>query len=182
MCATQPWSNGRIGTYGFSYPGVNHLLAAAERPPHLVATMPGFYLSGMYEGFTHLGGTFGLAAVLDWAMILAGDVAARTHNEALLAQLRELSQCGGNWHPTQSLRELPFLVEPPVMPFLRDYLEHPCHDEYWRKWETGPRIARIGMPCLHVSGWYDTFCHPVGLRLGAALMAAQARMREPEGA
>ncbi len=156
-CAAQPWSNGRIGTYGFSYPGINQLLAAAERPPHLVATMPGFYFSGMYEGFTHIGGTFGLAAVLDWALILAGDVAARTRDEVLAAQLRKLSGCGGNWHPTQSLRELPVLVEPPIMPFLRDYLDHPSHDDYWREGAIGPRVSRIAVPCLHISGWYDTF-------------------------
>ena len=34
-CAAQPWCNGRVGSFGFSIPGVNQLLAAALKPPHL---------------------------------------------------------------------------------------------------------------------------------------------------
>ena len=38
--AAQPWSDGRIGTYGLSYPGAVQWLAALEQPPHLVAMAP----------------------------------------------------------------------------------------------------------------------------------------------
>ena len=76
-CAAQPWCNGRVGSFGFSISGVNQLLAAALRPPHLAAAVPGFYPGGMYESFTHVGGTFGLAAVMDWALIIAGEAAQR---------------------------------------------------------------------------------------------------------
>src|SRR4029434_9685188 len=31
----QSWSNGRIGTFGLSYPGAVQWLAAIESPPHL---------------------------------------------------------------------------------------------------------------------------------------------------
>src|SRR5579884_3934282 len=36
-CAAQPWSNGRIGTQGSSYPGRIQWLAALQQPPHLRA-------------------------------------------------------------------------------------------------------------------------------------------------
>ena len=36
-CATQPWSDGTIGTFGASYLGCDQWLAAVERPPHLRA-------------------------------------------------------------------------------------------------------------------------------------------------
>jgi putative CocE/NonD family hydrolase len=34
-CATQPWSNGKIGTMGSSYLGYDQWLAALQQPPHL---------------------------------------------------------------------------------------------------------------------------------------------------
>lgn len=36
----RPWSDGRVGTYGISYAGINQLLTAAQRPPALKATFP----------------------------------------------------------------------------------------------------------------------------------------------
>src|SRR4051794_17119593 len=35
--ATQPWSNGRVGMFGYSYSGFNSLQAACTRPPGLRA-------------------------------------------------------------------------------------------------------------------------------------------------
>ena len=34
--AAQAWSNGKVGTFGLSYPGAVQWLAAMEQPPHLV--------------------------------------------------------------------------------------------------------------------------------------------------
>src|ERR1700679_243758 len=33
--AKQPWSNGKVGTFGLSYPGAVQWLAGVESPPHL---------------------------------------------------------------------------------------------------------------------------------------------------
>ena len=41
----QPWSNGRVGTFGLSYPGAVQWLAAAESPPHLQAMVPAMTFS-----------------------------------------------------------------------------------------------------------------------------------------
>jgi uncharacterized protein len=38
--ATQPWANGRLCMLGYSYLGSVQLLAARERPPHLVCIAP----------------------------------------------------------------------------------------------------------------------------------------------
>src|SRR5882762_7240763 len=57
--AAQPWSNGKVGTFGLSYPGAVQWLAAMESPPHLVSIFPAmtfdtgrhfFYFGG---GFNH---------------------------------------------------------------------------------------------------------------------------------
>ena len=106
-CAAQPWCNGRVGSFGFSIPGVNQLLAAALKPPHLAACVPGFYPGGMYEGFTHVGGTFGLAAVMDWALILAGEAARRRGDAEVLGAIGAAQAACGRWPAALSLRTSP---------------------------------------------------------------------------
>jgi putative CocE/NonD family hydrolase len=39
--ARQPWSNGRVVLYGYSYSAITSLLGAALRPPHLTAVIVG---------------------------------------------------------------------------------------------------------------------------------------------
>ena len=170
-CAAQPWCDGRVGSFGFSIPGVNQLLAASLQPPHLAAMVPGFYPGGMYEGFTHVGGTFGLAAVMDWALILAGDAARRRGDAQVLGAIGAAQASGGRWPAALSLRDIPFLETPELLPFLKDYVDHPALDAYWEEWELGPRLARIDVPCLHVSGWYDSFI-PQTIAAYEALSAA----------
>jgi predicted acyl esterase len=44
--AAQPWSNGKVGMYGHSYPAWTQMMAAAARPPALKALVP---TSGVYD-------------------------------------------------------------------------------------------------------------------------------------
>ena len=74
----------------------------------------------------------------------------------LLDDIRNAAGCGGP-PPTLALKDMPFLMKPDLMPFLRDYLEHPAFGAYWQEFELGHRLGQISMPCLHLSGWYDTF-------------------------
>ena len=155
-CAAQSWCSGKVASFGFSLPGLNQLLAAAEKPAALVTAIPGFYPQGMYDGLTHVGGAFGLAAVLNWAILLAPDAARKAGRPELLNDIRNASGCGGP-PPTLALKDMPFLVKPNLMPFLRDYLEHPAYGPYWQEFELGNRLSQISVPCLHLSGWYDSF-------------------------
>ena len=57
--ARQPWSTGKVGTYGCSYLGENQMQLAAERNPHHAAAIPqagggsrryfGIYLDGAFK-------------------------------------------------------------------------------------------------------------------------------------
>jgi predicted acyl esterase len=42
---TQPWSNGSVGMYSWSWPGMAQLWTAATRPPHLKAIAPGHVIA-----------------------------------------------------------------------------------------------------------------------------------------
>ena len=85
--AALPGADGRVATYGFSYPGATQLLAATERPPSLVAICPGMTSSQYYEGWTYNGGAFALAFAANWAAVLAYDDARRLGDEETMAAL-----------------------------------------------------------------------------------------------
>lgn len=56
--AAQPWSNGRCGTTGVSYPGGNAELAVRLRNPHLKASAPMFSYYDVYEHLSMPGGLY----------------------------------------------------------------------------------------------------------------------------
>jgi putative CocE/NonD family hydrolase len=58
--AQQPWSNGRVGTFGLSYPGAVQWLAAVENPPHLQAMVPAMTFSTP-QNFFYSGGIWDLS-------------------------------------------------------------------------------------------------------------------------
>lgn len=156
-CAGLPYANGRVGTYGFSHPGITQLLTAAERPPHLAATCPAFCPAGMYEGWAYVGGAFSLAFMESWAVQVAADIARRRGDRAAEVQLRAADLAIEQWYPRLPLKEFAPLKEAGVNSHFFDYLEHPAHDDFWQEWELTPRYQNIETPCLHMGGWYDTF-------------------------
>jgi putative CocE/NonD family hydrolase len=155
--ARQRWCDGRVGTYGFSYPGATQLLAAAERPPHLAAMAPGMTGSSYHEGWTYRGGALQLAFVLSWAALLGRDQAVRAGDgDAALrldAALADASALYGHLPVARAMagdldRHAPFLAE---------WLAHPDYDDYWRATAPKERYDAVGVPALHVAGWYDVF-------------------------
>ena len=64
--ASQPWSNGRIGMVGSSYEGTNQLMAAAKKPPHLIAIMPAMAMFDIYD-LAYPGGIFRYDLVKTWS-------------------------------------------------------------------------------------------------------------------
>lgn len=66
--ASQPWSDGKIGTIGLSYYGVTQWQAALQSPQALLAMAPGVTTADYYESWTYQGGAFQLGFILNWAL------------------------------------------------------------------------------------------------------------------
>jgi uncharacterized protein len=151
-----PGSNGRVGMYGFSYPGLIQLLAAAEQPPSLVTICPAFTGAQAYEGWTWNQGAFALSFAAPWAAFLALDTARRAGDEDGLTEL--LTALGG---AHDLYWALPFDAWPPALerhaPYFSQWLDHPRYDDYWRRFSVDEDYGRVRVPALHVGGWYDTF-------------------------
>ena len=149
-------ANGRVGMYGFSYPGATQLLAAAARPPSLAAIAPGFTSPQFYDGWTYFGGALSLASVAGWASFLAVESARRRGDEAAHAGL--LGALGGAPALYWKLPLRDYLLAARLdAPYFREWLEHSSYDDYWRATAVDEDFSRIGVPALHTGGWYDIF-------------------------
>jgi len=180
--ATLPECNGKVGMFGFSYVGATQLLPATLRPPHLVALAPAFTSDNYYEGWTYQSGAFNLAFALSWAVSLAPDTARKRGLDGLEASLTATFGSAPTWYWFLPLRDFPALREEGVGPYYYDWLDHPTDDAYWRQWSVAERSAAIGVPCLHIGGWYDVFLEGTlrnfsRLRAGAASPQARRGQR-----
>ncbi|HTO59463.1 MAG TPA: CocE/NonD family hydrolase, partial [Pseudomonadales bacterium] len=66
FAAAQPWSNGNVGMYGWSWGGMSQIATAPHRPPHLKAIAPGMVLGDQRLDNTAPGGVTGYAMVHGW--------------------------------------------------------------------------------------------------------------------
>jgi len=153
-CATLPGSDGQVATYGFSYPGLNQMLAAQTGPPALRAIAPAFTGGSPYSEWFYVQGAFSLAFATGWANFLALDKAARRGDDETLAAY---AGALGNAHALYWV--LPLTAHPALTgadaAFYQDWLAHPTFDDYWKAFEVD--YSRIGLPGLHVGGWWDVF-------------------------
>lgn len=160
--ARQPWSNGRLGTYGLSYPGAVQWLAALERPPHLQAMVPAMTFSTPRR-FFYFNGVFDLS----WLPWIHNSIAPdsrlrqdlpgpRTGDQARAVWSRE----GDRMRRFLPLLELPDLQE--VAPYYYDWLRHPPTDPWWNWAELRGKYDRIEAAVLNLSGWYDEAYGPEG--------------------
>ncbi len=136
--AELPFANGDVATYGFSYQGVNQLLAATRRPPALRAIAAMQCSADPYEGWSYQGGCRQWQFVTTWAAQLCG-------------------QEPGVAPPPVDLTALPISdalgSTPP--PWYREWLEHDTSDDYWTALR--PDLSAIDVPVFSVGGWFDTF-------------------------
>lgn len=165
-------ANGKVGMYGFSYPGATQLLAAAEQPPSLAAIAPGFTSAQFYDGWTYRNGAFSLASMAGWASFLALESARRRGDDAAHAGLLGALGAAPALYWTLPLRDYLSLLDVDA-PYFRDWLEHPAYDEYWQATAVDEDFSRVSVPALHLGGWYDTF-HASTVRNFAGIRAAHA--------
>ncbi len=62
----QPWSNGKVGIHGYSWPGLMGFLIATTRPPSLKAVCIGGLFSDCYRDIGYVGGIRNYGFPIDW--------------------------------------------------------------------------------------------------------------------
>lgn len=160
--AAQPWSNGKIGTFGLSYPGAVQWLAAVERPPHLKAMVPAMTFATP-QLFVYFNGVFDLS----WLPWIHNSIAPDTRVRKGLAGPQTHEEAQEEWsREHQRMRShLPLLTLPDfkeVAPYYYDWLRHPPTDEWWDWGVLSHQYNRVDAAVLNLSGWYDEAYGPDG--------------------
>jgi putative CocE/NonD family hydrolase len=152
--AQLPGADGSLATYGFSYAGLNQLLAAQRQPHGLAGMCPAFTAGRPYDEWLYRQGAFSLAFAAAWSTFLAVDVAARRGDDAALGALAAAFGGLPGLYWVLPLDTFPGFARSDA-PFYFDWLAHPTNDDYWRSFEVD--FASIEVPGFHVAGWWDIF-------------------------
>ncbi len=166
-CASQPWSDGNVGTIGSSYPGCIQWLAALQHPPHLRAMVVRVTPS---DPFVEMPTGLPSPMHLCWLHYVSGRV----------NQLMEAV----DWE--RVYEHLPLITMDERAgrrnPRWRANIEHAQFDDYWSALCYQDKFAQVDVPVLHISGWYDdeqigTPLNYIGMTMRGATPAARNSQR-----
>jgi putative CocE/NonD family hydrolase len=150
--AAQAWSDGRVGTYGLSYPGAVQWLAAMEQPPHLVAMAPAMTFSSPRR-FFYMNGIFD-RSWLPWIyQYVAPDARRRLGMPVGGDAEQSWRAVADEYQSFLPLRDLPWLRK--EAPYYFEWLAHPPEDPWWDWAELRGRYDRVSAAVLNLSGWHD---------------------------
>jgi putative CocE/NonD family hydrolase len=149
--ARQPWSNGKVGMIGGSYSGFTAWAAVKRRHPALAAiavsaaAIPG-------QGLPMQNNVF-VTDNYAWPFYVTHN---KTLDEALYADNARWNRFPREWFASgRPYREID-AVEGTPNPWLQRWLQHPDFDRYWQGMTAyGNDFARIGIPALTITGYYD---------------------------
>ena len=142
--ARQPWSNGHIGMFGDSFPGITQPGVAALRPEGLDAIAPWQIIDDPYRDVAYPGGLANGEFGIFWGLF--NQPFASTMAAAGGAQAGD-PQCG--------LSAAGQAVSNPSTNITVAALQHPYIDSYWSAKTIGDRARKIDVPALGCTSWQD---------------------------
>jgi uncharacterized protein len=161
--ARQPWSIGKVGTFGGSYLAQVQNALAVLRPPHLAAMFAMVGTSNYFDDGAYRGGAFTLLHNLVYPLILASTSPEATADRALkTAMLDVMHEQLGSWLRAYPYRPnaSPLLRYPVNQRWFQDFVDHPFYDAYWKQNGFNFEVAYDkypDIPIYFLSGWYDLF-------------------------
>jgi putative CocE/NonD family hydrolase len=130
--ARQPWSNGHVALYGYSYSAITSLLGAAKQPPHLDAVVVGHPPTDPYRDVLWHNGLFDQGFVGQW---FAGQTAAQSIGIGPQSQVLDRAQ-------------QQFAIETRLIPH-----DGPLYQER----SVLAKIKQIKVPVYIFTGWQDMY-------------------------
>ena len=177
--ACLPYSNGKVGVYGISYPSWASWELASARPPHLVAVFNGGYATRLTDW--ELGGVLRTGRVQQWLFRTLGPDLRRREGLPPPHTPAEAGESAGKD------REKPLWFLP--LKDMPDEYAGGCR-EIWHYWldhhhedifDFQKRHGEVDVPVLHITGWHDrlvlTVDHFAGMRANGRTPAARKAQR-----
>lgn len=159
--ANLPGSNGRVGMYSASYCGNVQWLAAAARPPALMAISPAFTWADPLDGLFARGGAVELGLAWRWALENSFDTISRRGGSDPV-RARDIDSVMHEWDslPERAYWELPVndvaVLRRHRIPALGGM--RAIDNAEAATWSSVcSRYGDIAIPSLHTAGWYDIF-------------------------
>ena len=157
--ASQPWSTGKVGMLGASFPGFMALYVAAERPRGLVAIAPSGWTGNFYDA-VYPGGIYDdvFPNLFD-----ADQLQGSLGNEETAPQNQD-ARCEQNFAEDQATRVPGQNGGPPLDYVAVQAPQHPYTDDLWTNllWELDGAIPNINVPVLSLNGYQDQVASGTG--------------------
>ncbi len=158
--AAQPWSNGKIGTFGLSYAAHTQAAMACLNPPHLTCMFlncGGF--SNAYMNAGRNGGAFELKQVC-WAFNQAAMSREASENPVIKKALEETDL--RQWFQRMPWKKghSPLKWTPNYENCLFDQWTHADFDDYWKQVGICAELYYdqfSDVPQMHLGSWYDPY-------------------------
>jgi uncharacterized protein len=141
----QPWSDGQVGMFGGSYPGIAQWRAALSGHPALKAIAPvGAGWDDYTDRYYSSGGAFKPAHRLMW---LAENLRLSYFPMPEFAKLVA----------HRPLRTSDQTATGRTISFYQSAVDHPSYDDYWKALSTRENIDKVKASALIFGGWYDNY-------------------------
>lgn len=143
--ARQPWSDGHVGMFGDSFPGITQLGVAGLRPPHLDAIAPFQVTSDLYRDVAYPGGIANTGFGAFWAGV---DQPLNSY-QAGIERTEENADIGCG------LAQANDLAQEPWHNIALQGLQRPFDDAFWQAREPGANATNIDVPVFGCLTWQD---------------------------
>ena len=180
--ARQEWSDGKVGTFGTSYPGGTQHALAEMNPPHLTTMVPIDAVSNCgVSGMRH-GGAFELR-FMNWIFQIGAPnsraaLANPALRQALIENGRRIRQHADNL-PVRT-GNTPLRVVPEYEAWLVEAMRSGPESPFWHI--KGMSVVDhvddyADVPVLHFTGWYDSWARQVTMNYEALSKAKKSPHR-----
>ena len=177
--AGQEWSDGKIGTFGTSYPGGTQHALAEMNPPHLTTMVPVDSVSNCAVSGMRQGGAFELR-FMNWIFqIGAPNSKAALSNPALQQALAESGRRIREHADSLPVRPgtTPLRVVPEYESWLIEAMRSGPESPFWHRkgMSVVDHVADYAdVPVLHITGWYDSWTRQVTMNYEALSKAKKS--------
>ena len=153
-------NNGRVGTYGISYPGFYTSAGSINSHPALKACSPQAPVSDWFHGDDmHHNGALFLAQ--NFLFYIGFQPFATPTSDPSYRKQWKGSDTGNGYAyflKTGGLKEVADSYESGLgvrQPYWDDMMQHPTYDQYWKDRNVLPHLNGVKCATMTVGGWYD---------------------------
>jgi putative CocE/NonD family hydrolase len=149
-------SNGKVGLYGYSYPGFYSLMGLIDPHPALKAVIPKAPIVDWFKGDDfHQNGAFMVLAAINFFRRWGHDSIINTTKTPIPIFSYTKEDLYSYLLDKGSAKNIGSVLLNNKVPFWEDLMQHGNYDDFWQKRNISNYINKVNIPVLNVGGWFD---------------------------